>query len=134
MLEEQKQFLNMILYEKRMTTYIVCVIMILIGVGLGFYNTDDSVVLNAYKAKYYSDITFNTTKDYTSNIEITNIQKKNGGFTFDIINKNSVPVYSVYSGDELLFSGKLEPNKKVVGKYDVATLPNVVVTGVGIDE
>ena len=43
-----KELLNIILYEKRFATYAVCLVMILAGVILGFVKVSDDEVMKAY--------------------------------------------------------------------------------------
>lgn len=48
---EDKEILNIILYEKRFTTYAVCLVMFVAGILLGLVKVPDSAVLEAYRAK-----------------------------------------------------------------------------------
>ena len=72
---EDKELLNTILYEKRYSTYVVCIIMILIGIGLCFIKVPDTKVTEAYNAKYPSVI-WTDKQEFLDKISVTEKENK----------------------------------------------------------
>ena len=68
-MDPDKAILNIILYEKRFTTYIFCAVMFIIGLGLSFIKVPDQKVLDEYNKTY-------PTISITENLEGISIEKK----------------------------------------------------------
>lgn len=89
---EDKELLNIILYEKRFTTYLVCVIMIVVGVALSYMRVPDSKVRAYYDANYPSVV-------YSEELNDKVLLEKDNNKTF-VVNNSDKDLIGVYVNDK----------------------------------
>ena len=87
---EDKELLNTILYEKRYSTYLVCVIMIVIGILLCFIKVPDKKITEAYNSKYPAVI-WTDKPEILSKINIRS--KDNKRIITNMTDKNIIGIY-----------------------------------------
>ncbi len=93
---EDKELLNTVLYEKRYSTYVVCIIMILIGIGLSFLKVPDTKVTDAYKAQYPS-VVWTDKQDILDKISVTPAEEK-----ITVTNNTNHKIVGLYFGDNYI--------------------------------
>ncbi|MBQ0104609.1 MAG: hypothetical protein KBT47_01055 [Armatimonadetes bacterium] len=86
---EDKELLNIILYEKRFVTYAVCAVMIIAGVLLGLVKVPDTEVLDEFNKNY---ALYEYREDEKGIREIRS-EKREDGIYVTCDNKNIVGVY-----------------------------------------
>ena len=104
---DDKELLNIILYEKRFATYCVCLAMIVAGVLLGLVRVSDETVREAYNNKY-PQIVWTDKSDILKNIELVR-----EGKDCYVINRTDKDILGIYFDNDIYEKGVFEKNIKV---------------------
>ena len=121
---EDKELLNIILYEKRFVTYTLCIIAIIIGTLLGFVKVPDEAVLKEYNSNYKNIVYYSDTE----NIKKIKIEKKDNYYF--ATNTSSTKIIGIYTDKNNYQKADFQKGKTIK-----ITVPcNGSVSGVAIEE